>query len=610
VTQYHVTLNAQGYILDLDRYRKRVREPFAPKQATASASYSLGDLKGPEQLFVISDWSGGEGYAQHDETHPERWRQGSGLDGFSIAGGLELGPRVESPAFGGGLTSLRPLAVYKGKLFLGGANGSLYSWDGATFAFVAAMPAGIPTCAAVFSEKLFIGNSVDGKLSSWDGAVFTNAVATAGGPIHTLCTHYRQAAQYLYVGAHGAGAGGIGRAYYWDGAALSLGQFDFEEIRPYASVVLGSRLYFVAGDATNRRWGLYSVDNSGSGGSWACHVRTDTGYGVSIAALNGVLYVGDGVSGRIWAWDGSRLSVVRQLSSGGTAYTGELLGLAAWRGALWVSILGTTGLDLLRYDPSASSEPALSAAKGQAAWSRPVRAVGAANSTVERIVAYGDRLCVGTGSAGGFGDVYPVNPLTFGASGTLDSGLISCGLPGVSKLFRSVTVVTSAIVSSQTVKVEYQLEDTGAWTTLGTLAAVGATTATYAFAANTTGRQIAFRITLTGTAGASTSPILYELALRYTPRPTVTREWELAVRLEGTGELPMVTLDGAVDPSTGAALTLALWTAAASAAPVSYVDLDGLAYSVYVQDVREQIADISQRTGLQRLGLVTLVEAA
>src|SRR5215217_9159445 len=95
-----------------------------------------------------------------------------------------------------------------------------------------------------------------------------------------------------------------------------------------------------------------------------------------------------------------------------------------------------------------------------------------------------------------------------------------------------------------------------------------------------------------------------------TPRPTVTREWELAVRLEGTDELPMVTLDGAIDPSTGAALTLALWTAAASAAPVSYVDLDGLAYSVYVQDVREQIADISQRTGLQRLGLVTLVEAA
>jgi hypothetical protein len=121
---------------------------------------------------------------------------------------------------------------------------------------------------------------------------------------------------------------------------------------------------------------------------------------------------------------------------------------------------------------------------------------------------------------------------------------------------------------------------------------------------------VAFRLTLTGTAGASVSPTVYQLAVRYVPRPAVTREWELAVRLEGTAELPLVTLDGAAEPLTGAQLTSALWSAAGSSGAVSLVDLDGAPYSVYVQDLREEAAQISQRKGYQRLGLVTLVEAA
>ena len=183
-------------------------------------------------------------------------------------------------------------------------------------------------------------------------------------------------------------------------------------------------------------------------------------------------------------------------------------------------------------------------------------------------------------------------------------------MPGVSKLLRSVTLVCSAIVSPQTVKVEYQLEDTGGWTTLGTLSSVGATTATYAFAANTTCRQLALRLTLTGTAGASVSPTVYQVAVRYVPRPVVSREWDLAVVLEGTAELPLVTLDGASEPLTGAQLTSALWTTAGASGPISLVDLDGASYAVYVQDLREEVAQISQRRGYQRLGLVTLVEAA
>jgi hypothetical protein len=164
--------------------------------------------------------------------------------------------------------------------------------------------------------------------------------------------------------------------------------------------------------------------------------------------------------------------------------------------------------------------------------------------------------------------------------------------------------------SGQSVQVEYQLEDAGAWTSLGTFSTTGGTTVTYSFPANTTCRQMALRLTLTGSAGTANSPVIHELAVRYVPRPAVTREWELAVVLEGMPELPLVTLDGAAESLTGAQLTQLLWTAAGSAGPVSLVDLDGASYSVYVQDVREEVGKISQRKGYQRVGLVKLVEAA
>jgi hypothetical protein len=597
VTQYHVTLNGQGYILDLGRYKKRVHAPFAAKSSTSSESFAAGDLRGPEQLFTLSDWSGGEGYVQQDSAPAGGWRQGSGLDGAasvtSTVGGLRLGMRWLAP-FGLGQAYCRPLCVYGGKLLIGDAVGQVFSWDGASSVLLGAM-AGPATCGEVFLGKAYFGNSANGKLASWDGATFTVTAATAGGPIATLRTHYRQAAQYLYVGAQAAGTGGTGRIYYWDGASLSAGQFDPEEATPIASFVLGSRCYFVGADSAAPRWAIYSVDNTGSGGFWRCHARLGGGYGSAAAVLGNTAYITDGLGGRVWAFDGdSTVTLVKQLSSGGASYGGILRAAAAWRGSLWVGIRDGSGLSILRYDG--------------VGWSRPV--TGITGTDPEAIVVWSDQLWMGTISAPTAGVSGFVNPLTFAASGTLESGLVAFGLPGVSKLLKSVTLVCSAIVSPQTIKVEYQLEDTGGWTTLGTLSTIGATTVTYVFAANTTCRQVAFRLTLTGTAGASVSPTVYQLAVRYVPRPAVTREWELAVRLEGTAELPLVTLDGAAEPLTGAQLTSALWSAAGSSGAVSLVDLDGAPYSVYVQDLREEAAQISQRKGYQRLGLVTLVEAA
>jgi hypothetical protein len=597
MTLYHVTLNGQGYILDRDRYVKRIRDPFARKQS--AGSFALADLQGPEQVLVISDWSGGDGAVQHDEVHPGQYRSGASLDGYSFPGALRLGP--SGRVIGATIDEWLAMAPYGSNLYVGSGlvGGQPRVWAsnlGGSVISHSATAARIPSCMAVYANRLYVGNSGDGTVASFDGTTWTAVAFTlAAGKASALATHYRQAASYLYVASAGGGLNGSCRMVYWDGVSLSLGQFDLEE--PECSVLVPWRhhLWMFSADLSRRIGGIYSVDDSSTGGLWETHDVLTSNSFTAGCVFGDDVYLGTGVDGEIYRFDGNRLELVYRLATRTAAYTARILGMAAWAGALWVAIsdgAGTTGL--LRFDGRA--------------WSQPLR--GLTGSGPRYLTPYGGMLALGTQQASGGGVLYVVDSSIVVGTGQIESGLISCGLPGVSKLFKSVTIVTAAIASPQSVQVEYRLEDTGGWTSLGTLSTVGATTATYTFAANTTGRQIAFRLTLSGTAAGTASPVLYQVSLRYVPRPAVTREWELAVILEGTAELPLITLDGSSEPLTGAQLTAALWTAAGATGPVTLVDLDGSSSSVYVQDVREEIGKISQRKGHQRLGLVKLVEAA
>ena len=606
MAQYHVTLNSQGYILDLDRYTRRIREPFAAKQAAGSVA--LADLRGPEQVLVISDWSGGEGAVQHDAEDPGRWRSGSGVDGYSRPGSVRVGPHYSAVVSSAQNEWGQPM-VYGAKVYVPTSLGpALFSYDGATVAAAFSPAAGrMPSCWAVYLNRLYFGNSGDGTVATFDGTTWTAVAFTlAAGRASAMATHYRQAAQYLYVAAAGGGLNGTCRVVFWDTSALSPGQFDMEEPGCKVMIPWRHQLWVFSQDTVRRVGGIYSVDDSTSGGVWETHARLEGNHFSAGCAFDDAIYLGCGLYGEIYRWDGTRLELAYRLGTRDAAYGFDIRGMAVWDGALWVTISdGAGGTGLLRYDPSSIRQAQDGA--GHAAWSRPLKGVG--GSGPNYAVPFLGDLFISTYQTGAATAGF-VRSTLFAASGQLESGLVSCGLPGVSKLFRSVTIVTSALASGQSIQVEYRLEDTGGWTSLGTLSAVGATTATYPFAANTTGRQIAFRLTFAGPAGSAAAATLYELSLRYVPRPAVTREWELAVVLEGTDELPLVTLDGESSPLTGAQLTAALWTAAGSAGPVTLVDLDGSSYSVYVQDVREEIGKISQRRGWNRLGLVKLVEAA
>jgi len=275
VAQYHVTLNSQGYILDLDRYTRRIREPFAAKQAAGSVA--LADLRGPEQVLVISDWSGGEGAVQHDAEDPGRWRSGSGVDGYSRPGSVRVGPHYSAVVSSAQNEWGQPM-VYGAKVYVPTSLGpALFSYDGATVAAAFSPAAGrMPSCWAVYLNRLYFGNSGDGTVATFDGTTWTAVAFTlAAGRASAMATHYRQAAQYLYVAAAGGGLNGTCRVVFWDTSALSPGQFDMEEPGCKVMIPWRHQLWVFSQDTVRRVGGIYSVDDSTSGGVWETHARLE-----------------------------------------------------------------------------------------------------------------------------------------------------------------------------------------------------------------------------------------------------------------------------------------------------------------------------------------------
>src|SRR5438093_4465801 len=112
MTSYHVTLDGQGYIIDLASYRKGVANPRSVAPRT--------------QLW--HDWRGGIGFKAHDPAHADRYDTGALLD--PTQGDLRLGRSLSSVyAPGAGTaTDIYAIAVYQGALFaISGASGQVWT---------------------------------------------------------------------------------------------------------------------------------------------------------------------------------------------------------------------------------------------------------------------------------------------------------------------------------------------------------------------------------------------------------------------------------------------------------------------------------------------------
>mgnify|MGYP003441272953 FL=1 len=162
-------------------------------------------------------------------------------------------------------------------------------------------------------------------------------------------------------------------------------------------------------------------------------------------------------------------------------------------------------------------------------------------------------------------------------------------LSGTSKLWRGVTVRHSALAATQSVEVQYKLEDAGAWVSLGTSDTDGETSASFDFPTAISADLIAFKTIMTGTAGSSTALKVYSLSARYYPAPGALKEWSLTVELAGTDLKRMTLADDTLESRTGEEISEDVWALLDAGTEVTLLDIDRQEYTVQIVEYREDI---------------------
>jgi hypothetical protein len=390
------------------------------------------------------------------------------------------------------------------------------------------------------------------------------------------------------------------RIYYTDGVSLSGLRYQLNEpaIRAEPQVIGQKATFFGVSLSSARRTGVYSLIDSGGLEKWA-YETSSLGRALTTGAVVGeVSYLGSDAGGEIYRWDGSTLR--RVTASLAQPYPVALTASASVSGAFWLGISsgsgGSAGTGLKRYDGSG--------------WSEPTAIDGSTAGEIGGLALYNGDLYASRHALGAsqWGLVrYRMD--AFAASGMVETGLIDGRLPSLTKVWRSITVLHSALASGQSAQVQYRLEDSGVWQTLGASATMGTTTATFPFPSATTARLIAARVVLSEPAGTSTPIKLYGLQLRYAVAAEARREWRFECLLEGTTQMPMVLLDGSNATQTATQISAALWSLAAQTGPLTFVDLDGASRPVWLLGYRETVARQSQRLGTQLRGQIRLLEA-
>jgi hypothetical protein len=413
-------------------------------------------------------------------------------------------------------------------------------------------------------------------------------VASAGG-IKAMAV-YGTTVPVLFLGVSKTAPTGAELRSY-NGASVSSLLYSLQEPDCLTMCVFEDRLWLFGADTAGVRGGIYRTD----GTNYDRVEDLPYNYARCSAVFGRLLYLGMGRLGDLLSWDGDASAVV---ASGLNGASTELRGIAVWGNALWLACRDDSEVRLRRYDPARGS------------WSIPAQggSVDANANGVQSLAVYSDDLYVSGGKAGSAAPIYKLTSSAYPtAAKTLETVLFAAGLGQDQKVWRSVTVNHAALAASESIEVQYQLDDAGSWTSLGTSDTDGATSKTLSFGSAITSRLIGLRLLLTGT--ASSTPVLYEVLLKYAPQPELKREWQFDALYEGSDDLPLVLLDGTHSADTGAEIEAAIWTQKAVKAPITLVDQDTVSYSVWFLEHEVKMSERSQRRGEQTRGRIRLREA-
>jgi hypothetical protein len=598
---YHVILAGQGLILDQNGYDRGVSQQFAAKLSTSGTTQN--DRLGDQQL-LLNDWGGGEGLVRMGTlTATDRYRRGEGINVYDEDSVVSLGPYLAAPAnLQTAFNSITCMARFKGWLVIGTGDGKVYRWDGTNLQLsqdLGKSTGGI-TSMCIYKGVLYISNGQDGVVSAWDGATLTTNYSTAFtvpnttqagtvSRVDNLLIHFNGANYNIWCSVSGAAGSVVG--YPTSPTAYT------EVLQPFSPSVPTMRRYkgmlvVFAADPTNRWTWVFTIDGAATP-SATFHTVYEGDAVKSSSLLHGSggdrLFVGGSgtAGGPIYQWDGSELRLIRVLNSPDFPYSTDVTNMVEFNGALWIATKDSSGsaMGLVRFD-------------GAQSWSRPV--AGLSGTTPGPLAVFNNQLHYAT-SATGASKVFRTDGTSV-ASGSVESALQNANLSGTGKLWQGVQINHSALISGQSVQVQYKLDDTGSWVTLGTSSTIGATSAEFNFPSPVIVDQIAFKILLAGAAGSSTPLRVFSLAARYLPSPDVLWEWSLKPLFRGTTAIAMPRADGTAEPLLGEDIAAYIRGLVEDGLPVTLVDLDDTEYTVTIQDYSERLLPSSTQMGASAQG--------
>lgn len=609
MTQYHVTLDGQGYLVELTSYRKRLEVGPVPE--------------GPAELsaWEQTDWRRGVGYGRWE---PGVYQAGPRID--PSQGGLRIG-RGRSTVFtpGASVTDLWAMAVYGGKLYVARGDGpEIYeSADGTSWATAHSTGYAGHRAMALWNGWLMVGASDSGKLTRYDGTTWASPwVTLTGTQVGAAAGWYGAGGSAaLYAGVKQGSGGAVVYRVDSAGGVASVGTLGEAEVT--AMVGHGGALWVAGVTASGGevRGGLYRYDGVG-----LVRVLSLAENGVaSFVEWRGRLWAGSWRRGKVWVVEAGGLREVWTLPQvvgiGGTwDYAQPLRGLAVMNDALHVAVVTGEGLGVYVGTPlgPAAGVPGpgvegelrrgLPGEVPALGWASP--SIGSAGQEARGIAVFGGEVYLTNKRAAGANVVRLTASAVDSAGAVWVSGRFDGGLPGTEKLAVRIRVRHSALRAGDSVGMDYEVDGSGTWVNAGTSDVDGTTEKVFELGSGVIFRELAVRLTLAVT-DTSGSVEVTGVVVEWRPKPVAKASWEWEARLEGTAALPLVRLDGTAEPKTGAQLADTLWTTAGKRTGLSYVDLDGETKTVEVVGVEERVAEMAQPgqpTGWQTRARVRLRE--
>jgi hypothetical protein len=173
----------------------------------------------------------------------------------------------------------------------------------------------------------------------------------------------------------------------------------------------------------------------------------------------------------------------------------------------------------------------------------------------------------------------------FVTAGSVITPWYDAGLPTIDKGWIFVEVGGDNLSANRTITVSYEIDNSGAWTALSTVATSDGITA-MAFPSDTTGKQIRFKIALATNTSTQTPVVQFPIfTVHHTVRPKKVRQFEMAVNVTDY----VIMRDGqSRDDQTASEINTTLATLRAKTYPLTFKDWTEASCLVQIVEPKEE----------------------